>query len=121
MLEGAAAPVAGAMVVSAGPTPDSDDDEPLSAEAKEAQDVAQRDVGYYDRPWEWKAIAANARFIDHFHGSADDMVPVEEGRRIAEALGFAPHYTYHEEPGASHFMDRKCDMLVAAVKRRLKL
>src|SRR5688500_18302801 len=39
---------------------------------------------WYDRPWEWKQIAANAGWIVHLHSADDEVVPVSEGRRICQ-------------------------------------
>ena len=40
------------------------------------------------------------------HGSADDNVPVSEGRTMADAVGeVTDDIVYHEEPGAGHWWD----------------
>lgn len=40
------------------------------------------------------------------HGSADDNVPVREGRAMSEAVGeITDDLVYHEEPGAGHWWD----------------
>ena len=43
------------------------------------------------------------------HGSHDANVPVQQARKMREVLGkYAPHFHYHEQPGAGHWWGTEC-------------
>eukprot|EP00466_Bigelowiella_natans_P001742 jgi/Bigna1/41734/e_gw1.55.80.1 len=66
--------VAGMLVCSAGQ---------LAEELKEDMtEEEEKDCGYYDRPWNWDKVKANASWILHFHSEDDKVVPIDEGRSI---------------------------------------
>ncbi|CAK8987574.1 unnamed protein product [Durusdinium trenchii] len=64
-------------------------------------DENERASGYYDRPWEWTAIAENAGFILQWHSTDDPFIPISEARHVAESLGEKCEYIEHEK--SSHF------------------
>lgn len=64
----------------------------------------ERDSGYYPPSggaWNWKAIRKNTGWIVQFHSRDDSLVPVAEGRFVAEAL----QSEYHELDGHDHFFE----------------
>ncbi|CAE8628375.1 unnamed protein product [Polarella glacialis] len=67
-------------------------------------DEGERASGYYPPsggPWNWEAIRKNTGWIVQFHSRDDHLIPVEEGRAVAKALGSE----YHELDGHSHFFE----------------
>merc|ERR1712113_300867 len=59
--------------------------------------------GYYNRPWQWAKIAANAGFLLQWHSLDDPFIPVSEARHVAASLGSKCEYIEHK--GSSHFFD----------------
>lgn len=64
-------------------------------------DANERASGYYNRPWQWEAIAANAGFVLQWHSADDPFIPVAEARHVAKSLGDACEYLEHKR--SSHF------------------
>lgn len=56
--------------------------------------------GWYDAPWQWAKIKANAGFIAHFASTDDPFIPIIEQRFIADKLDS----DYHEFTNRGHFM-----------------
>jgi hypothetical protein len=73
--------------------------------------------GYFSRPFDWAAIAANAGFVLQFAGGRDRLVPVAVQRRVAAALG--PKCDYRELPKGDHFFAPPFPELLAAVEAHL--
>jgi len=67
-------------------------------------DENERASGYFDRPWDFAAMKTNASFIHQFHSVDDFLIPVEEGRYVAEQLACSKH-TYTELEECNHFFE----------------
>ena len=67
-------------------------------------DAGERASGYFDTPWDWKAMGPNATFIHQFHSSDDHLIPVAEARFVADKLAGRNH-CYEELAGFSHFFE----------------
>jgi predicted alpha/beta hydrolase family esterase len=57
----------------------------------------------------------NAEWIVQYHSVNDHLVPVEEGRKVAENLGM----DYIELPDEGHFQDDAYPQFVAKIKSKL--
>jgi hypothetical protein len=77
-------------------------------------DANEAASGYYARSWNWDTISHNAKWIVQFHSDDDPLVPVEEGRFIAEKI----HSEYHELTDMSHFFE-PFDEIVSVLKEKL--
>ena len=90
----------------------------VSAAHTDLGDENERASGYFNRPWDWAAIRRNAGiFLHQFHSDDDYLVPVHEGRFIAEklravtdeiefsTLSTYANFTYEELSGRSHFFE----------------
>jgi hypothetical protein len=75
--------------------------------------------GYYNRPFDWAAIAHNQEWIIQFASIDDPWIPIEEPRYIHEQL----NSEYYEFADRGHFGGDRIVLefpeLVAAVKKRL--
>ncbi len=60
----------------------------------------ERESGYYDDPWQWDQIKANAQWVVQFASADDPYIPVAEPRFIHDQLGTE----YYELSGRGHFM-----------------
>ncbi|CAE7263649.1 Rbbp9 [Symbiodinium natans] len=73
-------------------------------------DALERASGYYPPrggPWNWAAIRRNTGWIVQFHSEDDPLVPVSEGRAVAQEL----QSEYIELKGRSHFFE-PCEELL---------
>ena len=87
----------------------------VSAAHTDLGDAGERASGYFDTPWDWEAITANANFIHQFHSSDDHLIPVAEARFVAKKLAGENH-VYEELNGLSHFFEPFEQLLVAVDK-----
>ena len=55
--------------------------------------------GYFDEPWDWKAIKNNQQWVLQFASTDDPWIPIEEPRFIHEQLGSK----YFEYDSMGHF------------------
>lgn len=55
--------------------------------------------GYYDDPWDWKAIKKNQHWIIQFHSTDDPFIPISEARFVHEKL----NSEYYEYTDQEHF------------------
>lgn len=55
--------------------------------------------GYFDRPWDWKAIRQNQQWIGIFASSDDPWIPIEEARFLHKEL----QADYFEYSDRGHF------------------
>ncbi len=60
---------------------------------------AEKQSGYFDRPWEWDKIKKNQKWISLFASSDDPWIPIEEARNIHAKLDCE----YHEYKNQGHF------------------
>ncbi len=63
-------------------------------------DAGEKASGYYDAPWQWEAIKANAGWIAQFSSESDPYIPIAEPRFIHEQL----NYEYYELVDRGHYM-----------------
>lgn len=55
--------------------------------------------GYFDRPWNWKDIKKNQKWIIQFAGANDPWIPIKEAHVIRDHL----QTDYYESPDQGHF------------------
>ena len=80
-------------------------------------DRMEKMSGYFEEPWDWKAVKANQNFIVQFASTDDPYIPIEEPRYIHEQLAT----DYHEEANRGHFMDYSFPELVSVIQEKLSL
>ncbi|KAG0364444.1 Alpha/Beta hydrolase protein [Gamsiella multidivaricata] len=89
----------------------------VSAYHSDLGDVTERESGYFNRPWNWDAISANASWITQFSSPSDHLVPIDEQRDVASKIAGVD---YIELPGRGHFInDRDFPELVANVIQKM--
>lgn len=66
----------------------------------------------FDRDWE--TIRKNAEWIVQLHSAGDDLIPVEEGRFVAEKL----QSEYIELEGRVHFMEDELPEVARVIKEK---
>jgi predicted alpha/beta hydrolase family esterase len=62
-------------------------------------DENEKKSGYFDIPWDWKAIKDNQKWIIQFASTDDPFIPIEEPRKIHNEL----ETIYHEYTDQGHF------------------
>lgn len=55
--------------------------------------------GYFSRPWDWKKIGHNQKWISLFASQDDPWIPIEQARYIHQCL----NCEYHEYKNHGHF------------------
>lgn len=60
----------------------------------------EKESGYYDAPWQWNQIKANAGWIAQFASTDDPYIPIAEPRLIHEKLDTE----YYEFSDRGHYM-----------------
>lgn len=60
---------------------------------------SEKASGYFDRPWNWKSIKDNQKWIGVFASIDDPWIPIEEPRRLHEELDV----DYFEYTDRGHF------------------
>ena len=58
----------------------------VAAAHTDLDDPGERASGYFDLPWNWEDMPANATFIHQFHSRDDHLIPVAEARFVAKQL-----------------------------------
>ena len=61
----------------------------------------EKKSGYYNRPWNWKAIKSNQKWIIQFASTDDPFIPIQEARYIHENLN-TEYYEYINEGHFGH-------------------
>lgn len=61
--------------------------------------ATEKESGYFDRPWDWKAIKDHQKWILQFASTNDPWIPIEEARFVHEKL----QTDYHEFEDKGHF------------------
>ena len=59
----------------------------------------EKESGYYDQPWQWGKMKANAQWIVQFCSQDDPYIPIKEPRYIHEQIDSE----YHEFVDRGHF------------------
>mmetsp|Transcript_117707 Transcript_117707/g.375144 ORF Transcript_117707/g.375144 Transcript_117707/m.375144 type:complete len:356 (-) Transcript_117707:341-1408(-) len=88
----------------------------VSACHSDLGDEGERASGYYPPsggPWDWAAIRKNTGWIVQFHSKDDPLVPVDEGRLVANEL----RSEYKELDGHSHFFEPFRELLEAILTK----
>lgn len=83
-------------------------------------DQMEKESGYYNRPWNWKAIKANQKWIIQYASADDPYIPIQEARHIHEHLDTE----YYACTDQGHFGDperpkRVFPEIVQALKEKL--
>ncbi|KAF9943251.1 putative hydrolase rbbp9 [Mortierella alpina] len=79
----------------------------------DASEARSRESGYFNRPWDWDAMARNTSWVTQFSSPNDPLVPIEEQRQVASKI---PGIEYIELPRRGHFIhDREFPELVANI------
>lgn len=80
----------------------------------------EKQSGYFDRPWDWKSIVRNQKWIIQFASISDPWIPIEEARFVHDRLGTE----YHEFLDQGHFGSDSNKLafpeLLEAVKLKIK-
>lgn len=63
-------------------------------------DESEKESGYFDPPWQWDKIRANAGWIIQFASTDDPYIPVDQPRFIHNQT----NSQYHELSNRGHFM-----------------
>lgn len=81
----------------------------------------EKKSGYFNRPWQWRKIKNNQKWIVVFTSTDDPWIPIAEPRLVAKQLAAE----YHEYTDQGHFGgDRdypEFPELVQVIKRKLNL
>lgn len=70
-------------------------------------DANEKLSGYYDRPWNWKVIKGQAKWIIQYHSSDDPFIPISEADYVAEKLGLSVGNGYKTFSNRSHFFSKR--------------
>lgn len=60
----------------------------------------EKEAGWYDKPWRWDKIKANAQWVAQFASTDDPFIPIREPRFIHEQI----NSEYFEFTDRGHFM-----------------
>lgn len=76
--------------------------------------------GYFDKPWDFKAIKENQQWILQFAGVNDPWIPIEEARTLRDFLN-TEYYEFIEGGHLGQDVDRKTfPELLEAIQRKLR-
>lgn len=78
-------------------------------------DPIEKESGYYNRPWDWRAIRLNQNWVMQFASIDDPFIPIEEARFIRGQL----KSEYHEFMDKGHFMMESFPELLHALEKKL--
>lgn len=82
----------------------------------------EKQSGYFDTPWQWEKIKANAKWLVQFCSQDDPYIPIKEPRFIHEKLNSEYHeYTNRGHFGSEHTSVPKFPELIEVIKRQLNL
>jgi len=83
-------------------------------------DENEKKSGYFNEPWDWKAIRDNQYWIIEFASTDDPYIPIEEPRFIHKILSTE----YYEYTDQGHFGSDKNRIIfpemIEAIKKRIK-
>ncbi|CAF1500144.1 unnamed protein product [Rotaria magnacalcarata] len=77
-------------------------------------DENERKSGYYNRPWDWDTIRTNTHWIVQLHSPTDKLIPVAEGRFVADKL----KSEYMELERRGHFMGKQLPEVLSVLKKK---
>lgn len=81
-------------------------------------DAGEAASGYFDAPFDWAAIVANAGFIVQFAGEKDRLVPLAEQLKVAAGLGASARLV--RLPRRDHFFEPPFPELLAEIQAGLQ-
>ena len=91
----------------------------VSASVSDGGNEDEKKSGYFDTPWDWKAIKENQKWIIQFASTDDPYISITEAREIHKELDT----DYHEYTDQGHFSYREQKLefpeLVAAITEKL--
>jgi predicted alpha/beta hydrolase family esterase len=80
---------------------------------------SEKQSGYFDTPWNWKAIKNNQQFIIQYNSTNDPFIPIEEAHFVHEKL----QTEYYEFTNQGHFggdhYKKTFPELLEALKKKL--
>ncbi|CAF1300558.1 unnamed protein product [Adineta steineri] len=77
-------------------------------------DEGEKESEYYNRPWDWDTIKSNAEWIVQLHSPSDRLIPVAEGRFVADKL----QSEYMELEKRGHFMGHQLPEVLKVIKEK---
>ena len=78
-------------------------------------DAKEKQSGYFDTPWNWKAIKNNQQWVMVFASTDDQYIPIEQPREIRDKLN-AEYYEYTDK---GHWGQKEIPEVIEAIKKRL--
>lgn len=83
-------------------------------------DEGERASEFFNQPWEFGRMRANADWIVQFHSPDDHLIPVEEGRFVAKGIeeGKGGDFVYRELEGKGHFF-RPWNEIISEIEERV--
>ncbi|EFJ49587.1 hypothetical protein VOLCADRAFT_101873 [Volvox carteri f. nagariensis] len=87
----------------------------VAAYVSDLGDANEAASGYFNRPWEWEKIKANASFITQFASRDDPFLPWREQQQVAACLG--TELRAYEDRG--HFQDEEQPEILEALEAQL--
>lgn len=88
----------------------------VSAYVSDIGDANEKASGYFNRPWQWDKIKANAGFIVQFGSTDDPFLPWSEQEQVA--TGLSCELKKYEDRG--HFQNSHFPELIAVVKKKME-
>ncbi|CAF0725760.1 unnamed protein product [Didymodactylos carnosus] len=76
----------------------------------------EKNTGYFNRPWNWELMRSNADWIVQLHSVSDHLIPVNEGRYVAQHL--KTEYIEHARMG--HYMVKQFPELASIIEKKCK-
>jgi len=95
----------------------------VSATPSDLGDRNERASGWYDAPWRWDAVRANARRVALFASADDPLIPLAKQREVRDGLAAAGgvagagRFEYCELEKRSHFFDEEQPEILDIVAR----
>jgi predicted alpha/beta hydrolase family esterase len=87
----------------------------VGASQSDLGDKTERESGYFNRPWGWRAIRLNQNWIIQFASIDDPFIPIEEARFIRKQL----KTEYYEFMDRGHFMSPSIPELLDELSNKL--
>lgn len=77
----------------------------------------EKKSGYFDRPFDWKKIKANSKWIIQFSAVNDPVIPIEEAKYVRDKL----NSEYHELKDKGHYTDTEFPEILEEIKKKFKI
>jgi len=78
--------------------------------------VEEKLAGYYNDPWQWTKIKANAKWIVQFAATDDPYISLDESHFIQTQL----NPEYYELSGRGHFETKKFEEIIKVIDNKLR-